>query len=255
MKLFSRILTLLLAGILLPALAVFPAQADGIGDAATYNWSPSSGGTGYSDSHYGIVTATRLTVRSQPSTRASSLGTIKNGQPVKILGTSADDEFFMVDLQSCGIPSVEPGAAGYVKASLVRRDPVFLATTKTTSLYATPWTQALKNGEQSNRFFLVLEQSNNWYAVQTLESSAGTSFIRSRDVGQYSPSYPGLYVVTWDAPVFDESTWAQTRTAKRFTPASLVSSSGDNVLMVFNPGTGNEYRGWISAQYIAPLVN
>lgn len=249
-----RFLSLVLALVLLFTLAAPPARAD---YAASY-WDPAMGLYRYSGNHVGIVLATRLTVRERPATNAASLGSVKNGRPMRILGiTRLDDPanaFFLVDLPSCGVKDADPGSVGYVKVSLVKLDPYFIAATRLTNLYATPWSTELKNGEQNDRFFLVVDEGPGWYAVQTISDSAGTSFIRTGDVGNYSKGAL-QYVVTWETPLYDEVTWTQTRTVKRFAVGRLISSGGDHVLMVFDEGKSTEYRGWIALEHASPLVN
>ena len=219
------------------------------------SWDPNLQAYVYAEPHYGIVICTRMNVRNKASTSGTSYGQIRNGQPVKILGTSQNGDFYLLDLESCGFTGVQPGAGGYAKTSLIKMDPEFIATTKLTNLYATPWTQELKNGEQSNRFFLMIAQYNSWYAVQAMESSTGTAFIRAGEIGQYTPAYRSMYVITWDTTMYDEYSWAPTQTIKRFTPGSLLSTSGDYTLLAFNEGTASEYHGWIPNQFIAPIIN
>ena len=251
-----RIFSLMLALVLLSTLFASLAFADA--GYAMWTWDPTAQAYLYTESHNGIVLCTRMTVRDRASTAGKSLGTIRNGQPVKIMGitqvNNPANAFYLVDLASCGIKNATPGSYGYVKTSLIKMDPFFVATTKTTNLYATPWSTDLKNGEQGNRFFLVIGESANWYAVQTADGSAGTSFIRTGDIGWYSTGSTN-YVITWDTPVYDETTWAQIQTVKRLSVGSLVTMNSDHYLLVFNQGKANEFRGWVPSLYIAPLVN
>ncbi len=250
-----RILSLALALVLLSALYVPQSFADGY--ALTY-WDATAQAYFYNAGHYGIVLCTKMTVRDRASTNGKALGTIRNGQPVKIVGITQLNQpgsaFYLVDLASCGITTGGPGSYGFAKASLIRIDPCYIATTKLTNLYATPWSTDLKNGEQANRFFLVIDEYPNWYAVQTADGSAGTSFIRTADIGTYSAGNP-RYVITRETPVYDEATWAQLQTVKRLSVGTLVTFSGDNVLLVFNQGKVNEFRGWVPALCVASLLN
>ena len=245
----KRILSLLTAAVLLMLLPLSLAGADG----ASY-WDAESRSFMYQEPRYGIVICRQMNVRNTASTGGTSYGSIKNGQPVKILGVSENNDFYVLDLESCGFAGQYPGAYGYAKASLIKMDPSFIATSKLINLYATPWSTEKKNGEQTNRFFLIIDQYNDWFAVQAMESSPGTAFIRARDVSPFSNSY-SMYVVTWDAPLLDESTWAQFSSVKRYTTCSLFNVSGDYSLIVFNEGTASEMRGWINSQYIAPIYN
>ena len=68
-------------------------------------WDPASQAYMYNDVHYGIVICTKMNVRNKPSTSGTTYGSIRNGQPVKVLGITQDGNFYLVDLDSCGIPS------------------------------------------------------------------------------------------------------------------------------------------------------
>ena len=212
---------------------------------------------------YGIVICTKMNVRVKANASSKAYGQIKNGQPVKILGVTQKADFYVLDLASCGIKSDD--LYGYAKAGLIKMSPEFIYVSQLTNLYSTPWEtdrntvwyqkQKHKNGEQNGRYFLVIEQKDDWYAVQAAESAPGTAFIRMRDVDANSPEfYNETYVTTWEAPLLDESTWAQTRTVKRFTQGEFVAEYGEYILMSFNTGTANEYRGYINKLYLAPIL-
>ncbi len=241
----KRILSLLSAVLLL----LLPLAVAGA-DSSTY-WDSTSQSYYFNEPHYGIVICRQMNVRNRAATSGTSYGQIKNGQPVRILGISQDSKFYVLDLQSCGF-NAAPGSYGFAKSSLIKIDPEFYYAPSTIDLYATPWGDGMKNGEQSKRFFLILSQYSGWYAVQTLESSPGTSFIRVSSTPQY---YLGKYVVTWDAPLYDEYSGAQIQTARRFTSGRMVNMSGDRALLVFNDGAANEFRAWIPMQYIAPVID
>ena len=242
-----RILSLLAAVLLL----ILPLTLAGAEGSPTY-WDSASQSYLYTEPHYGIVICRQMNVRNRAATSGTSYGQIKNGQPVKILGISQDGKFYVLDLQSCGFAKATPGSYGYAKSSLIVEDPRFFYASGTLDLYATPWGDGKKNGEQGKRYFLIISESNGWYAVQTQESNPGTSFIRSGSVPVY---YQSRYVVTWDAPLYDEYSGAQIQTAKRFTAGRMVNMTMDRALLVFNEGTANEFRAWISLLYIAPVIN
>ena len=245
----NRRIRSLLAAMLLLLLPLAFAEAEG---ASTY-WDNASQSYCYDEPHYGIVICRQMNVRNKASTSGSAYGQIKNGQPVKILGFTQDGKFYVLDLESCGFRNAAPGAFGYAKSSLIRLDPEFFYASSTLDLYATPWGDGKKNGEQTKRFFLVISRNSGWYAVQTLESSPGTSFVRA---GSVPVSYQSRYVVTWDAPLYDEYSGAQIQTVKRFSASGrMVNMSADRALLVFNEGSANEFRAWIPTLYIAPLIN
>ena len=213
-------------------------------------WDPASQAYMYNDVHYGIVICTKMNVRNKPSTSGTTYGSIRNGQPVKVLGITQDGNFYLVDLDSCGIPSDQ--YYGYAKASLIKIDPEYLVASRLLNLYATPWGDGLKNGEQTNRVFLVISEANGWYAVQATENTPGTAFIRMKDAPE---NYTGRYVVTWDTDLYDDSPMTKYSTVKRFTVGSLIGISGDFSRMVFNEGTNNEFYAWVNSQFVAPVIN
>lgn len=246
---FRRILSLL-ASMLILILPISVAGADG---EASW-WDASFQAMRYEEPHYGIVICNKMTVRNKASTSGRAYGQIKNGQPVKILGITSDGKFYVLDLPSCGFSGAASGTYGYAKASLIKMDPTFFYVDRTTDLYATPWGDGKKNGEQVGRYFLVISSYGGWYAVQTAESSPGTSFVRS---GSIYMSYQSKYVVNWDAPLYeDEYTVVPLRTVKRFRlTGRLINISGDRTLLVFNEGSTDQFSAWIPSQYISPVIN
>ena len=237
---------LALATIVVMLILLLPAA---VADGYT-TWDPASQAYMYNDVHYGIVICTKMNVRNKPSTSGTTYGSIRNGQPVKVLGITQDGNFYLVDLDSCGIPSDQ--YYGYAKASLIKIDPEYLVASRLLNLYATPWGDGLKNGEQTNRVFLVISEANGWYAVQATENTPGTAFIRMKDAPE---NYTGRYVVTWDTDLYDDSTMTKYSTVKRFTVGSLIGISGDFSRMVFNEGTNNEFYAWVNSQFVAPVIN
>ena len=253
----NRVLSLLLAALIL--FLLLPLSFAGADGGSYYD------STSYYDSvtdaylfgtpHIGIVICTKMTVRDRASTNGKAFGQIKNGQPVKILGTSRDGNFYVVDLQSCGFSNQAAGSYGYAKNSLIKIDPEYIATTKLTNLYATPWSTALKNGEQNNRFFLIIAEYGSWFAVQSTESNPGSAFIRASDVGSYS-QYAAKYVVTWDTVTYaDLTTWTPAASVKRFTVGRLQDVSGDYTLLLFNEGQASQFYAWVPSLYVAPIRN
>lgn len=253
---FLLILTAVILCLLLPLTA---ASADG----ASYPY-VSTPGQSYDGSFYGVVICSQMSVRNQPSTSGNSYGTIKNGQPVRILGsvTNRNTEFYMIDLASCGLKGTPTETYGYAKANLIKAYPEYIHVTSLTNLYATPWGDGMKNGEQTNRFFLVISENNNWYAVQSTVSSAGSAFIRTSDAprrnrpsSSLTPSYntsTTSYIVTGKATVYDEFSMAMLQKVDSDTPCELISVNGEYSLVLFNKGLRNEFRAWIRSEYISP---
>lgn len=241
-----------------------PVSARGDNSNPAYYWNEQMQAYEFDEPRFGIVICTKMNVRVKANTSSKAYGQIKNGQPVRILGVTQKGDFYVLDLDSCGIRSDD--IYGYAKTGLIKMDPEFIYVNKLTNLYSTPWEtdrntvwyqkQKHKNGEQNGRYFLVIEQKDDWYAVQAAESSPGTAFIRMRDVDANSPEYYSneMYVTTWDAPLLDEYTWSQKQVVKRFTQCEFLSEHGDYLLVSFNPGTANEYRGYIKKLYLAPIL-
>ena len=240
----KRILAAASALVLL-LLLVSAAGADG-----PSTWDPVNQAYMYNEEHYGVVICTKMNVRNRPATSGSTYGSIRNGQPVKILGTSQDGNFYLLDLASCGIASSE--YYGYAKSSLIKMDPEYIIASRLLNLYATPWGDGLKNGEQNNRAFLVISAVPGWYAVQATDSTPGSAFIRAKDIALDNS---GRYVVTWDTDLYDDNTMAKSGVVKRFTVGSLIGISGEFSRMVFNEGKDNEFRAWVKSQFVAPVIN
>ena len=257
MKNHSRILSLLLAAVLLLGLGLSAgcASADGEGS----NWSGSAIWDQdlqcylFDNAHYGVVICRQMTVREKPSTSGKEYAKIGNSQPMKVVGFTQNEDWYVIDLGSIGIDN---GIQyGYGKASLIKLDPQWIYSDKTLPLYATPWSRDKRNGEQGNRYFLVIDQYNGWYAVQTQESSPGTSFVRSSDVPQYSLYYQSQYVINWECPCFDEQSWAVLQTIKRNTVGTVIGEIDDFYMVVFNAGTEKEFRGWINKEFCGLIIN
>jgi len=253
MKRSLLILTAVVMALLLP---LAPAQAKDHytideNNNSTY-WDNEADFYRFAEPHYGIVICSKMNVRDQPSTRGSVYGSIRNGQPVKVLGISEGGDFYALDLESCGIHTARFGY-GYAKMSLIVLDPQFIQASKLLNLYATPWGEGMKNGEQSGRYFLVVSQYNNWYAVQTTESSPGTSFIRARDITTESLLYK--FVVTWDTIGYEPNTMQPAQTVKRFSFGTLLDRGEDYTMLQFNTDTPDEFRALIPNQYVAPIIN
>ncbi len=236
----------LLAALIILLLPLAVAGAD-----SSYYWDSNSQSYFYDEPHYGIVMCRQMNVRNKAATSGTSYGQIKNGQPVRILGVTQDYKFFVLDLESCGFKNAAPGSYGYAKSSLIKEDPQFIYASKLLDLYATPWGDGKKNGEQTGRYFLIVSQYGSWYAVQTQETSPGTSFINASSISLY---YQSKYVVTWDAPLYDDYGY-QIQTVKRFTPGYMINQTTDRTKLIFNRGEANEFTAWIPTLYIAPVIN
>ena len=208
----------------------------------------------YNYAHPGTVICTQLTVRTDPSTTASEYGKLKNGQSCSILGQYG--EWYIIDLASCNYKD-HPTGYGFAKEALIKQDPYWIVLTQYTYMYTTPWQKANKrNGEQSGRVCLVIEEEYPFYAIQCREYTAGTSFVFQWDVGQYSKAGQNLYVCVEDSiPIYDSPWGQQIKTVDKFTIVDVDSVSGIYSHIVVNAGTAKEFSGWIQSQYIQKIIN
>ncbi len=203
----------------------------------------------YGYNRTGVCICTQCTLRATPSTNGTSVGRLRNGETCYIVGQYGND-WFMVGLGD--------GSYGFVKAGLVKADPMWIVLTKYTYLYATPWDTGdfggLRNGEQSGRAMLVLGQRGSYYAVQCREGTAGTSFVHTWDVGSYSNG-ANLYVCAEQVDLLDSPSGTKVTTADRFTIVTVDSMSGDYYHVVVNAGTAEETSGWVLSRFIHPVIN
>ena len=203
------------------------------------------------------VIATRVSVRSGPSVRSSSYGQLKNGQTFMIVGRYND--WYIVDLDSCKF-SRDSSGYGFLQASFVKENPSWIVVPGSTFLYATPWQQPdgiqHKNGQQSNRVYLVIEQQPPFYAVQLCENSPGTAFIYMNDVPRYSYEGQDLYVCVEDKVPMYDAPWGNKRSSvSRFTVVNVIENYDGFYEVVVNYGTANEYTGWVQEQYFQKVIN
>ncbi len=226
-------------------------------------------------SHQGTVVCRQCNVRSSPKTSASSYGKLKNGQTCTIIGEYG--EWTMVDLSSCGF---NDQGYGFVKKGLIETDPYWIVLTQYTYLYATPWQMnGSRNGEQSDRVMLVIEEQYPWYAVQCCENTPGTSFVYFGDVKQYSQPGQNLHVIAEDqVPVYDAPWGRQISMLDKFTIVNVEygyygGNSGiqeypfDNnysdqcyevdgfTCVTVNYGQNNAYTGYVKSQYVQRIIN
>ncbi len=211
-----------------------------------------------SDNHYyqysqtGTVVCSQLTVRSEPSASSSEIGKMKNGQTCTIVGRQ--DDWLIVDVSSCRFQDVYWGY-GYVKDNLIKLDPYWIATTQYTELFATPWENSLKNGEQYDRVFLVIGEQYPFYAVQCKEYSAGTSFIRMQDVGRYSQDGQNLHVCAEDDVLLYEGPYGDPiRTVDKFTIVNVDMVDGDYCHVV-SMDSQDYFDGWMQNHFIQRIAN
>ena len=208
----------------------------------------------YQYSHTGTVICTQLTVRTEPSTSAREYGVLKNGQSCTILGKYGD--WYIIDLSSCNYKNY-PSGYGFAKESLIEQDPFWIVLTKYTDMYANPWRISnKKNGEQSGRVMLVIEENYPFYNVQCRESTAGSSFIYTWDVGQFSSPGQNLHVIVEDnVPILDPDNGIVFKKLSKYTIVNVKSVSGEYSLVALDYDTITEYLGWVKTQYVQRIAN
>ena len=210
----------------------------------------------YPYAHTGTVICRKLTVRAGPSMSAQSYGRISNGKSCKIIGRC--EGWLILDLASCDFAEYQSGY-GFVKEDLVKQDPYWIAVPQYTNLYATPWQNAnLKNGEQDNRVYFVIEEQYPFYAVQCCEDTAGTSFIYMQDVVPYSPEGQDLHVcVENEVPVYD-APWGEMHqmiTLEKFTIVDVVGQNGNYFYVTVVSENNYGVSGWVEIPYIQDIIN
>ena len=205
----------------------------------------------YPYSHTGTVICSQCNLRPDVTTDWS-YGQLKNGDTCVIVGKY--DDWLIIDLASC---KIDQTGYAFVKKELIKEDPYWIVTTQYTNLYATPWeNEKMKNGEQYNRVFLVIEEQYPFYAVQCKESSAGTSFIYQSEIGKFSKDGQNLYVCAEDnVPIYDTRYWYQIGTIDIFTIVDVYSSSNGYYSVVVNEGEWNEYTAGVNSQYLQKIIN
>ncbi|MBR6034018.1 MAG: hypothetical protein IKP28_04715 [Clostridia bacterium] len=209
------------------------------------------GGDGYEYDRYGVCLCTQCTIRATPSTNGQSLGRLRNGQCVTIVGQYGT--WYMVDLGKLGISAEQE--YGFVKSGLIHPDPYWVMTTSYTYLYTTPWSsytpEKERNGEQSNRALLVLGENGYYYAVQCAQSSPGTSFVRIGDIGDYSHGQM-LWLIAERTELRDMPGGATTTTIDRFTVVEMIDAVDEYVRVRSVDGSKD---GWVYTQFVQRIAN
>ena len=203
----------------------------------------------------GIVISTNVAVRVSPSTSADSYGQLHNGDSCMILGRMGD--WYVIDLASCGLKDDLEGF-GYAKASLIEESPRWIILTEYTVLYSDPWGTGDSNGEKSAGTPLLVTHENwEYYCVQTRGESAGASFVRKSDVGNYSSSYYAKYIVVdGDAPVYDcNNTDVILGKLKTQDIVEVISYGLEYSQIIYTSKDGYTYNGLVRTQNLNPIIN
>jgi len=209
----------------------------------------------YRFSRQGIVVCTNITVRESPSTSAGKYGQLHNGDVVYIVGET--DGWYAIDLETAGLKEVSYGI-GYIKSSLVKSNPYWIVTTKYTPVYADPWGSGMSNGEMATGTPMLVVSENEYYlCVQTRHQSAGSSFIRRSDIGQYTPDCEPGYAVVVDGPADVRSYGDYSVIGKldSFSIVQVVEWGEVGCHIYYQVSKDNYVDAWIDTLKIQPVIN
>lgn len=181
MKKFARILLFLLT-ITVLALPVLAYASEG----DTYWDFPKSG----------VVLCNYASCRKAPSlsNQPERYGGLSNGKQILVLGENS--QFYIVDLASTGFANK---GVCYIYKKYILVDYNYITLKEDTVTWATPYGN-LANGEKSaGTRLLVIEETNDYVAVQLNEGKSGTGFIRKNVISssnQYQESASNKVLVT-----------------------------------------------------------
>ena len=202
---------------------------------------------GYNNYWGGIVRCTNLTVRTNPNTSAKKIGSLYNGDVVKILENY--NGWMTVDLAYIGMGE----GVGYIQSALVLESPCFIVLTKYTHGYDEPWYTGGENGQFSKgEPMLVKSQTSDFYCIQPHKGQAGSSFIRRSDVGRYSEECAPGNAVIMDGPVpmYDTNTMAKIGELKTNTIVSVYQYGVDLSLIWYN-----DTFAWVDTLRLGNVIN
>lgn len=173
----KRISTLLML-LFLTMIFVLPANA-----AGTYNQ-----GTQIRTIDTGIIVCTGASLRSQPNARAQKVATLKNGTLIPIAGETGD--FYIVSIEDMENPNVQGLQYGYVLKRYVSTRAFYITLTKQTEIWASTWWSNIAVGQKvKGTKMLVIDNNQEWLAVQINDGKAGVGFIRRSDLNYSVDGY------------------------------------------------------------------
>ncbi len=218
-------------------------------------------GNPYQDSYYdipssGMVVSFEAPIMPTPSSEDVPLGKLEAGTMCRILGIYDNDGFlwYIVDLAIFDGFDAEYGFIGYM---YMIENPSWIMLAKPTTIYSTAWfnDHLFYNGRSITGLVVVLDEDEEFYAVQYMNHFGGTSFLVKNHVKPYSQEGHDLYILPIGAPVYDDS-----RNQIGELPGLTVidvddRSAGNYIHITANPGTADELSCWIDFQSLQRIIN
>ena len=243
--------------------------------------------TCYADGYYygyGTVISTTVSVREAPDTRSTRLYKAKNMDQLVITGEQ--NGWYIVDLYASGL-STGP-MTGYALSKYIVFDGYMIQMSSgSLDVYSDPWSGKC-NAEkaQSGEQLFVIYETNEWVVIQlrTAEKTAGSGFIKKRDLGIYDGSSlqfgqkyrfeggngyvtsPGTYGTRWMVMYDNDGVSVGIREQPDLNTKKLaIIHSGDIVTVIQNNGefayvlyvkpNGQQVYGWVKTKYFVPVDN
>ena len=204
--------------------------------------------------YYGIVICTNISIRQSPSTSAKRYGQLHNGDVVAIVGEQ--NGWYEIDLASTGLSNV-PNGSGYAKQGLIRPTPTWIVLTKYTNVYTDPWHTGYKNGEITEGTpMLVITENKEFYDVRLHSGQAGVTFVRKKDVGQFTQDCEPGYAVVVDGPakVYSYENWKKIDSLETLELVQVFDWEEDFSYVMYERD-GQIIYGWVETFFIQPVIN
>ena len=201
----------------------------------------------------GIVICTNASVRESPSTSAKRYGQIHNGNVCTIVGEQ--DGWYLIDLATTGLNV--PDGIGYVKRGLIKKTPCWIVLTKYTYIYSDPWYSDQENGEfVADTPLLVKSENDEFYCVQHAKGQAGSSFVRKRDVGAFTPDCEPSYAVIagGQVNVYSYENWSVIDSLNTLSLVQVFSWDEDFCYVMYEKD-GDIIYGYIETNFVQPVIN
>ena len=219
-------------------------------------------GNPYLDSYYdipssGMVVSFEAPIMPTPSKESEPLGTLEAGTMCRILGAYEDDDGYLWYVIDLTIFDGFDAEDGLVSTMYMIEHPSWIMLSRPTTLYSTTWfnDNLFYNGKSLTGLVVVLDEDEEFYAVQYMNHFGGTSFVPKNHVRPYSQEGQELYVLPIGAPVYD-SLHNQIGELPGMTVIQMDGpAAGDYLHIKANPGTDDELSCWIVFQSLQKIIN
>lgn len=205
----------------------------------------------------GIIIPAETAIMLEPSAESEQIGTLKSGTACLVRGKYSNiaefTDYCIIDLTGININGHETGY-GFINRFDVLLNPQWLMFAYPVIMDSTPWETNRWNGMVSG-LVMAIDKNDEYYAIHTLDNVSGTSFIPEYYVSEYSQSNQDLWVVPLSTPVYDDSKKEQVGEIPGFTIVDVKEKNNDFIYVTVNPGTSDEFSGWIPWQPILELLN